>query len=40
VLRLPPALLCTVFPARANPTNKNKTVELTPKQFRRGSRTR
>jgi pimeloyl-ACP methyl ester carboxylesterase len=34
VLRLPPAELRTVFPALANPTNKNKTVELTPKQFR------
>jgi pimeloyl-ACP methyl ester carboxylesterase len=36
VLRLPPALLRTVFPALRNPSNKNKTVELTPKQFRRG----
>jgi pimeloyl-ACP methyl ester carboxylesterase len=34
VLRLPPAELRTVFPALRNPTNKNKTVELTPKQFR------
>jgi pimeloyl-ACP methyl ester carboxylesterase len=34
VLRLPPAELRTVFPAVRNPTNKNKTVELTPKQFR------
>jgi pimeloyl-ACP methyl ester carboxylesterase len=36
VLRLPPALLRTVFPALRNPSNKNKTVELTPQQFRRG----
>ena len=36
VLRLPPALLRTVFPALRNPTNRNKTVPLTPKQFRRG----
>jgi alpha-beta hydrolase superfamily lysophospholipase len=34
VLRLPPAELRTVFPVFRNPTNKNKTVELTPKQFR------
>jgi pimeloyl-ACP methyl ester carboxylesterase len=34
VLRLPPAELRTVFPVLGNPTNKNKTVELTPKQFR------
>jgi pimeloyl-ACP methyl ester carboxylesterase len=36
VLRLPPALLRTVFPALRNPSNKNKTVGLTPKQFHRG----
>ena len=36
VLRLPPALLRTVFPALRNPANRNKTVPLTPKQFRRG----
>jgi pimeloyl-ACP methyl ester carboxylesterase len=36
VLRLPPALLRTVFPALRNPSNKNTTVELTPRQFRRG----
>ena len=34
VLRLPPAQLRAVFPVLGNPTNKNKTVELTPKQFR------
>jgi pimeloyl-ACP methyl ester carboxylesterase len=34
VLRLPPAELRTVFPALRNPANRNKTVELTPKQFR------
>jgi pimeloyl-ACP methyl ester carboxylesterase len=36
VLRLPPALLRTVFPALRNPSNKNTTVGLTPAQFRRG----
>ena len=36
VLRLPPALLRTVFPALRNPSNRNRTVALTPKQFRRG----
>ena len=36
VLRLPPALLRTVFPALRNPANRKKTVPLTPKQFRRG----
>jgi pimeloyl-ACP methyl ester carboxylesterase len=36
VLRLPPAELRTVSPALRNPSNKNKTVELTPKQFRLG----
>jgi pimeloyl-ACP methyl ester carboxylesterase len=35
VLRLPPAQLRTVFPAVRNPANKNKTVPMTPKQFRR-----
>jgi pimeloyl-ACP methyl ester carboxylesterase len=34
VLRLPPAELRTVFPALRNPTNRKKTVELTPTQFR------
>ena len=34
VLRLPPAELRTAFPVLGNPTNKNKTVELTAKQFR------
>ena len=33
VLRLPPAQIRAVFPVLRNPTNKNKTVELTPKQF-------
>jgi pimeloyl-ACP methyl ester carboxylesterase len=36
VLRLPPALLRTVFPALRNPANRKRTVDLTPKQFRRG----
>src|SRR3954469_16276617 len=36
LLRLPPALLRTVFPALRNPANRRKTVELTPKQFRWG----
>jgi alpha-beta hydrolase superfamily lysophospholipase len=36
VLRLPPALLRTVFPALRNPANRKKTVPLTPKQFHRG----
>ncbi len=36
VLRLPPALLRTVFPALRNPANRRTTVALTPKQFRRG----
>jgi pimeloyl-ACP methyl ester carboxylesterase len=35
VLRLPPAQLRLLFPVLANPTNGNKTVGLTPKQFRR-----
>ena len=39
VLRLPPALLRTVFPALRNPANRKKTVPLTPKQFRFASRT-
>jgi pimeloyl-ACP methyl ester carboxylesterase len=34
VLRLPPAELRTVFPALRNPANRNKTIALTPKQFR------
>ncbi|MDT4934275.1 MAG: non-heme chloroperoxidase, partial [Pseudonocardiales bacterium] len=34
VLRLPPAQLRTIFPALRNPANRNKSVELTPKQFR------
>jgi pimeloyl-ACP methyl ester carboxylesterase len=34
VLRLPPAQLRGVFPALRNPANKNKTVPMTPKQFR------
>jgi pimeloyl-ACP methyl ester carboxylesterase len=33
VLRLPPAQLRAAFPVLGNPLNKNKTVELTPKQF-------
>lgn len=33
VLRLPPAQLRATFPALANPANRNRTVELTPKQF-------
>ena len=36
VLRLPPALLRTVLPALRNPSNRNKTVAFTPKQFHRG----
>jgi len=36
VLRVPPALLRTVFPALRNPANRKKTIPLTPKQFRRG----
>jgi pimeloyl-ACP methyl ester carboxylesterase len=36
VLRLPPALLRTVFPGLRNPANRKKTIALTPKQFRRG----
>jgi len=36
VLRLPPALLRTVFPALRNPSTKNKTFAMTPKQFHRG----
>ena len=34
VLRLPPAQIRTAFPVLGNPTNKNKTVGLTPNQFR------
>jgi len=33
ILRLPPAQLRSAFPVLGNPTNRNKTVELTPKQF-------
>jgi pimeloyl-ACP methyl ester carboxylesterase len=33
VLRLPPAQLRAAFPVLSNPANRNKTVELTPKQF-------
>lgn len=33
VLRLPPAQLRATFPVLRNPTNRNRTVELTPKQF-------
>jgi pimeloyl-ACP methyl ester carboxylesterase len=34
VLRLPYAQLRTVFPALRNPANRNKTIHLTPRQFR------
>lgn len=33
LLRLPPAQLRVVLPVLSNPANKNRTVELTPKQF-------
>ncbi len=33
VLRLPPAQLRATFPALRNPANRNRTVELSPKQF-------
>jgi pimeloyl-ACP methyl ester carboxylesterase len=33
VLRLPPAQLRATFPVLSNPANRNRTVELTPKQF-------
>jgi pimeloyl-ACP methyl ester carboxylesterase len=36
VLRLPPAELRSGFPVLRNPANRNRTVELTPKQFRYG----
>jgi pimeloyl-ACP methyl ester carboxylesterase len=36
VLRLPPAELRSGFPVLRNPANKNRTVELTPKQFHYG----
>jgi pimeloyl-ACP methyl ester carboxylesterase len=36
VLRVPPALLRTVFPALRNPANRKKTIPLSPKQFHRG----
>jgi pimeloyl-ACP methyl ester carboxylesterase len=34
VLRLPPAELRIVLPVLANPANRNRTIELTPRQFR------
>ena len=34
MLRLPPAQLRVVFPALRNPANRNRTIALTPKQFR------
>jgi alpha-beta hydrolase superfamily lysophospholipase len=34
VLRVPPDLLRTVFPALRNPANRKKTIPMTPKQFR------
>jgi alpha-beta hydrolase superfamily lysophospholipase len=36
VLRLPPTQLRAAFPVLANPANRNRTVELTPKQFHYG----
>lgn len=33
VLRLPPALLRSVFPGLRNPANRKRTVPMTPKQF-------
>jgi pimeloyl-ACP methyl ester carboxylesterase len=36
VLRLPPAQVRTAFPVLGNPANRNRTVELTPKQFHYG----
>jgi pimeloyl-ACP methyl ester carboxylesterase len=36
VLRLPPALLRTVFPALRNPSTRSKTYAMTPEQFHRG----
>src|SRR3954463_14546342 len=33
VLRLPPALLRSVFPGLRNPANRKRTIPLTPKQF-------
>jgi pimeloyl-ACP methyl ester carboxylesterase len=36
VLRVPPALLRTVWPALRNPANRKRTVALTRKQFHRG----
>ena len=36
VLRLPIAQLRSTFPVLGNPVNRNRTVELTPKQFRYG----
>src|SRR3954467_15781058 len=36
ILRLPPAQLKAAFPVLGNPANRNRTVELTPKQFHYG----
>src|SRR3954453_13709129 len=36
VLRLPPALLRSVFPGLRNPANRKRTVPLTPRQFHFG----
>src|SRR3712207_1658841 len=36
VLRLPPALLRTVWPALRNPATRKRTVPMTAKQFHRG----
>jgi pimeloyl-ACP methyl ester carboxylesterase len=36
VLRLPPSQLRSAFPVLGNPANRNRTVELTPKQFHYG----
>ena len=35
VLRVPPPLAATVFPALRNPANRKRTVGMTPEQFRR-----
>lgn len=40
VLRLPPAQLRSSFPVLGNLANRNRTVELTPKQFHYGFTTR
>jgi alpha-beta hydrolase superfamily lysophospholipase len=34
VLRLPPSLLRTLLPGLSNPTNRKKTIPLSPRQFR------